>query len=150
MRPWKSLADDGGSASLEFVTTGMILLLPLVYLILTLSAIQAGAFAVEAAARQAARVFVRAADSDEAEARALAAIELALGDYGIEAGDAQIEVRCSPRPSICLNRRGFVTVSVEAAVPLPLLPSALGTDLPLAVRLQSSSTQQVSRFWSGG
>ena len=45
------LRSDGGSASLEFITAGMILLLPMVYLILTMSQIQGGSFAVEGAAR---------------------------------------------------------------------------------------------------
>ena len=62
---WTALSDDG-SASLEFLTAGFILLLPIVYLILTVSSIQAGSLAVEGAARQAARVFVQADDTTEA------------------------------------------------------------------------------------
>ena len=56
------LAQEHGSASLEFLTVGIILLVPLVYLVLALAAIQAGALGVEGAARQAARVAVLAAD----------------------------------------------------------------------------------------
>jgi len=36
---------------------------------------------------------------------------------------------------------------VSVVVPLPLLPPVLTADVPLGVALQSSATQQVSRFW---
>src|SRR5687767_273255 len=68
------LTDDSGSASLEFVTAGLILLLPLVYLILTVATVQAAAFATEGTARQAARVFVRA----DSEAAGRAAVDRAV------------------------------------------------------------------------
>ena len=68
-RRWIEAED--GSASLEFITAGMLLLLPLVYLVLTMAAIQAGAFAVEGAARQAARVYVQSGTVGEANAAAV-------------------------------------------------------------------------------
>ena len=73
-----TLRRDEGSASLEFITAGLILLLPMVYLILTLSQIQGGSFAVEGAARQAARVFVQAETPDAGEAAARRAVDFAL------------------------------------------------------------------------
>ncbi len=33
-------------------------------------------------------------------------------------------------------------------VPLPLAPTALTGDFPLAVHVHASATEQVSRFWS--
>ena len=60
-RPWTD-AGERGSASLEFLTVGMILLVPLVYLVLALAAIQGGSLAVEGAARHAARVAVLTGD----------------------------------------------------------------------------------------
>ena len=143
-------ADECGTASLEFVTAGLVLLLPLVYLVLTMSAIQAGALAVEGASRHAARVFVQAPDAAEASARAQRAVEVALADYGIDADTASISVSCQPRPSECLTRRGFVTITVATSVPLPLVPPVLDLDLALQVPLSSTATQQVSRFWGAG
>src|ERR687898_866630 len=67
-----SISSDRGSASLEFLTVGIILLVPLVYLVLALAAIQAGALGVEGAARQAARVAVIAADRGERDADSVA------------------------------------------------------------------------------
>jgi hypothetical protein len=141
------LAGEEGSASLEFITAGLILLLPLVYLILTMSAIQGGALAVEGASRQAARVFVQSATVAEGQSSALRAVEFALADYGIDAEQATITITCRPQPADCLTRRGFVTVVVEAGVSLPLVPTALTVDAPLAVPVSSTATQQVSRFW---
>jgi len=141
---------DRGSASLEFITAGLILLVPLVYLVLAMAAIQGGALAVESAARQAARVFVQAPDEASASASAQRAINFALADHGIAAGTAVVSVACRPQPSSCLTRRGFVTVSVQISIPLPLVPVALRGAFPLAVPMQASATQQVSRFWGSG
>ena len=142
--------DDRGSASLEFVTVGLVLLVPLVYLVLAMSSIQAGALAVEGAARQATRVFVQSTDLDSAQAAALTAVDFALADHGIDPGSATITVTCEPNPAACLTRRGFVTVAVALSAPLPLVPPVLIGDFPIAVPLTGSATQQVSRFWSAG
>lgn len=150
MRLSKRWTDDHGSASLEFVTAGMILLLPLVYLVLAMASIQAGALAVEGAARQAARVFVQAESVGAGQASAARAVEFALADYGIDIAAADITISCSPNPGNCLTRRGLVTIGVEVSVPLPLVPPALTGDFPLAVPLSASATQQVSRFWGSG
>ena len=139
--------DDDGSASLEFITAGLVLLLPLVYLVLTMSSIQAGAFAVEGAARQAARVYVQSPNVAAANAAASRAVEFALADYGLDADAVTVSVSCRPSPSQCLQRRGFVTVVVTTTVTLPLVPPVLDLDVPLSVPISSTATQQVSRFW---
>ena len=144
-RPWTS--DDDGSASLEFITAGLLLLVPIVYLVLTMASIQAGAFSVEGAARQAARVYVQSATPGEANAAASRAIEFALADYGLDASDVTVSVSCSPNPARCLTRRGFVTVTVTTRVALPLVPPILNLDVPFSVPLTATATQQVSRFW---
>lgn len=143
-------ADDSGSASLEFITAGLVLLVPLVYLVLAMSSIQAGSLAVEGAARQASRVFVQSGDVATGQSSAIRAVEFALTDHGIDPDSASIVVTCAPVPSNCLTRRGFVTVTVELSAPLPLVPPVLVGDFPVAVPLSASSTQQVSRFWSSG
>jgi Flp pilus assembly protein TadG len=149
MPRWKRWTDDDGNASLEFITAGMILLLPLVYLVLVVSAVQAGSLAVEGAARQAVRVFVQARTVDEAQARAERAIQFGLEDYGLEAKDATVSISCQPKPTACLTRLGTVTVNIAVAVQLPLVPSAVTVDLPLSVPLKATATERVSRFWSG-
>lgn len=139
--PW---ADDAGDASLEFVTAGVLLLVPLVYLVVALSVIQAAAFAAEGAARQGARAYVL---SDTGEQAVTRAVEFALADHSVDAASVNVEIACSPAPTACHTPQGYVTVTVDLVVRLPLVP-AIGS---LAeVPIQAASTQQVSRFWGTG
>lgn len=144
-RPW--LGEDAGSASLEFVAAGLILLLPIVYLVLALASIQAGAFAAEAAARQGARLFVQAQTVDEATAAVDRAIRFTLADYGVAEGDAGVSITCVP--TACLEPGAIVTVAVTVSVPLPLVPAVLQGDFPLQVSLEGVAAQRVSRFGVG-
>ena len=57
----RSTAEDG-SALVEFVFLAVLMLVPIVYLIVALGRIQAGALAVEQGAREAGRAFVTAPD----------------------------------------------------------------------------------------
>lgn len=141
------IADDSGSASLEFVTAGVILLVPLVYLVLVLSAVQSGSFAVEGAARQAVRVFVQAETPEAGSVDAQRAIDYALADYGLDAANATVVISCTPHPDSCLTRLGKVTVAVSTSVTLPLVPQVLTLNVPLGIPLEASSTEVVSRFW---
>ncbi|WP_166870251.1 hypothetical protein [Salinibacterium sp. ZJ450] len=139
--------DERGTASLEFITVGVLLLVPLVYLVLTLAALQAGALAVEGAARQAARVYVQAESVPDAAAAAERAVLFALADHGIDREQASVSIECSAT-SDCLTRRSHVTVTVRLTVPLPLLPPVLDLPARMSVPLEAQATQQVSRFWS--
>ncbi|MGN6272176.1 MAG: hypothetical protein ACTHMQ_03715 [Protaetiibacter sp.] len=145
----RGAASDDGSASIEFITVGVLLLVPLVYLVLVVSSLQGASLGVEGAARQASRVFVQAETEGEARAAAERAIRVTLADYGLEAGDAEVAISCRPEPVDCLTRRGFVTVEIVTMVPLPLAPPALGIDVPLGVPVRAIATEQVSRFRAG-
>ena len=142
-------AEEDGTATLEFITAGLILLMPLVYLVLTMAAIQGGALAVEGAARQAVHVFVQAQDAPTAQLQTRRAIEFALADYGLRGEDAAVSIQCAPQPGDCLTRLGTVTVSVALAVPLPLAPPVIAGNARLGVPVQAVATERVSRFWSG-
>ena len=143
-------ADERGSASLEFITVGLLLLLPVVYLVLTLAALQGASLAVEGATRQAARVFVQSGSLADAQAAAQTAIEVTLADYGLDADAAEVQISCRPSPADCLRRQGFVTVTVSTTVPLPLVPPVLQLDLPSGIPVSAVSTEQVSRFAGAG
>jgi Flp pilus assembly protein TadG len=139
--------DEGGSASLEFVTVGLLLLVPTVYLVLALSALESASFGVEGAARQATRVFVQSPSEGSAESAARTAVGVTLADYGLDEQNARVGISCRPSPSDCLTRRGFVTVTITTTVPLPLMPRVLSLHLPAGIPVQSVATEQVSRFW---
>jgi Flp pilus assembly protein TadG len=141
--PW---ADERGSSTLEFLTVGLLLLVPLVYLILTVSALEAGAFSAEGAARQAARVYALSGTESEARDSARRAVEFALDDFGADPDSAKVDISCTPAPDDCLTRRGYVTVTVAVRVALPLLPASVSQGGSVSVPLNASATQQVSRF----
>ena len=138
----RRLAGEVGSASLEFLTVGMILLVPLVYLVLAVASIQAAALGVEGAARQAARVAVLQADGASA-ASVERTVRVVLADYGVDAGTASVSVDCS---GPCDEPGTRITVRVGAAVALPLVPQALAASSIGTVRLDGIATHTVSRF----
>lgn len=138
----RRLTAERGSASLEFLTVGMILLVPLVYLVLAMASIQAAALGVEGAARQAARVAVLQAD-DASAASVERTVRVVLADYGVDAGAASVAVDCS---AACDEPGARITVRVSAAVALPLVPQSLAASSIGTVRLDGIATQTVSRF----
>lgn len=138
----RRLAGEGGSASLEFLTVGMILLVPLVYLVLAVASIQAAALGVEGAARQAARVAVLQADGASV-ASVERTVRVVLADYGVDAGRASVSVDCS---GPCDEPGTRITVRVGAAVALPLVPQALAASSIGTVRLDGIATHTASRF----
>jgi hypothetical protein len=135
---------ERGSASLEFLTVGVLLLVPLVYLVLALAAIQGGALGVEGAARQAARIAVTAPDREAADAAVERAVTIALADYGIDTGGASVVLSCDRAD--CSEPGARVSVSVTARVTLPLVPDVLSLSAIGSVPIESTATQTVSRF----
>lgn len=142
----RALADDAGSASLEFLTVGLILLVPLVYLALALGQIQHAVLGIEGASRHAARVIAQASSHDEGIATADRAIRVAIADAGIVPEAVSVAVDCAPQPAVCTTRRGTVTVRVDATVPLPLAPPVLQLDVGVGVPVSALATQPVSAF----
>lgn len=138
---------DRGTAALEFVTAGLILLVPTVYLIVALAAVQGAQLAAAGAARQAARVYVQAESEGDAGAEASAAIAFALADFGLPQDAAAVQIVCAPRSDACLTRKGTVTVTVRVRASLPLVPDVLDLRREAAVTVQATSTNRVSRLW---
>lgn len=134
--------DDGGSAVLEFTFLGLLLLVPVVYLVLTVGAVQGASFAVVGAADQAAKVFVDSETAEEAYARAQQAVDLAVTDFGFPSEDAGITITCG---GTCLEPGSSVTVAVDLDVSLPLIPTMPGLNTSAAT-VDSSATQLVERF----
>jgi hypothetical protein len=134
---------ERGSASLEFITLGVLLLVPLVYLVLALAAVQAATFATEGAARHAARLAVLARDEGAARSAADRAVRLALEDFGVDATHS-VAVDCAPAGR-CGEPGARVTVRVDASVPLPFVPDLLGARVG-SVHVRGVATQTVSKY----
>jgi hypothetical protein len=128
----------------EFLGAALLLLIPLVYLVVTLGRVQAGAFAAEGAARDAVRAMVTAESSAAGAARAEAAVGIALADQGFARESGALTLECSAQP--CLMPGAAVGAVVRVEVPLPLLPDAVRGWVPLSVPVEATRTGTVDRY----
>lgn len=138
--------DERGSATVEFVVLATVMLVPLVYLVVTLGRLQAASFAVDSAARAGVRSFTRAPDEATAQSRAMAAVQLALGDQGFAGAAPGAQVTCSASP--CLTPQGRVAVQVSLDVVLPGVPAVLDAVVPTHVTVRSTQWGIVDEFRS--
>lgn len=141
MRPWNNIADrmrdDAGSATLEFLGLGVLLLVPISYGALTLVGLEQATLATELAARNGARVLAANAAN---ESLARAHLHHALDDQGLDPADATIETRCHPNPNCLAETVGTgqsITVTVRIQVTLPGLPGGQGS---LGIPVEASAT----------
>lgn len=137
-------AGERGSAVVEFVFLAVMLMVPLFYLVMTLSRIQAAAYAASAAAREAGRAFVTASEPAAAHERASAAARIAFEDQGFRADAAELTMTCDGTP--CLRADGWVEMATTVTVPLPLVPSFARRVVPLEVPVTASHVAVVDRF----
>jgi hypothetical protein len=133
---------DQGSAVVELVWLGMLLLLPLLWIVLSVFEVQRGAFAVTSAARSAARAYALADNDAVGKAQARAAIRQALDDQGGQDREFRLTVSCA---GPCHQAGSVVTVRVWHGVDLPLLPAVLGGDAP-SFRLDATHTVPIGQF----
>lgn len=149
----RDVRDDSGGAIVEFVALTLLLLIPVVYLVVTMSRIQAGILAAEAAAHDAARAVVvegvRSLEQGKSHATALEAgtarsrvlVDVAAGNFGFSAEDVHVAFGCSANP--CLSLGSNVTADVEIEVALPGIPGFVGRYVPLAVTVSGTATAPV-------
>lgn len=136
---------DDGNALVEFTYLSVLLMVPLVYVLLSVFQVQKAAFGTTEAARQAGRAFTRSSSVDQAEARGAAASALALKDQGIT-GAAAPRFECLGGP--CLTPGSRVRVTVTCRVTLPLLGSVLGGGRG-SIPVTASHTEYVDVFRAG-
>ncbi len=138
---------EEGSAVVEFVTLGVLLLIPVIYFVLAMGQIQAAAFAVESASREGARVLTAADDEEEGAARMATVVDLALADQGFEPPDdppPTVSVTCEAEP--CLTPEAAVTVLVEVEVVLPGVPAFVDGLIPTRVPVSAHAVAVVDRY----
>lgn len=136
---------DQGSATVELVWLGILLLVPLLWIVLSVFEVQRGAFGVSAAARAAARAYALAPDDASGHQRAEAVAAQALADQGLADAPLEVTVSCTPHPSDCHSGTSVITVRITSSVVLPLLPDALGGGQP-RFALDASHTVPIGRY----
>jgi len=144
------LREDGGSASLEFLTVGLLMLVPLIYVVVALGQIQHQALGAEAAARHVARAISLSSDAASAGSSASQVLSAVMAEYDLDASITSLSISCVPASASCPTAGSTVRVSVATRVSLPLAPPVLGLDQVASVPVEASAVQRMSRFWSGG
>lgn len=140
----RRLAGEDGNAVLEFVVLAAALLIPALYLVLTLGNVQAAVFAADTISRDAARIHATETDPGLATVRTSEHSRMVLEDHGLPAGQV-VEIRCSEDP--CSTPGGTVSAHVRIPVPVPGLGPILGDVGPVAVG--SSHAVQVDQYRAG-
>jgi hypothetical protein len=135
---------DAGSAVVEFVTLGLLMMVPLVYLVIAMGRVQAASFAADGSARSAARAFVTAPGDTEGRDRARVAVRLGLRDQGFDDTAGSLDLECSASPCLTPGARVVATVSVN--VVLPGVPALLDRAVPLHVTVTATQVGTVDEF----
>ena len=139
----RRVRDDSGNALVEFTYLAVLLMVPLVYVMLSVFEVQRAAFGTTEAARQAGRAFARADTVEQGRARGSAAAELALRDQGV---DLVRDVRFDCLDGPCLSPGSRVRVTVRYDVRLPLLGAVFGRGPRGTIPVTARHTESVDRF----
>ena len=118
--------DEAGSALVELSWLAIILLVPLIWIVVSVFEVQQGAFATSAAARAAGRAYALAPDDATGEARARAVVEQVLADQGTPGQRARVKITCEAPGDSCHVGTAVITVRIHSGVDLPFFPAILG------------------------
>ena len=130
---------DDGNALVEFTYLSVLLMVPLIYVLVTVFQVQRASFGVTEAARQAGRAYATSDDAASGTARAQVAARIAMRDQGLSCGSCLSSVGGSLAPD------GRVTASVEHFVRLPLLGRLFSAERG-GIRVDATSVARVDRF----
>ncbi|MDK7083639.1 pilus assembly protein [Pseudoglutamicibacter cumminsii] len=127
LKPCAKTEPERGSAIVEFIGLSVLLAIPLMYLMLAISMVQASNLAAVAAADQAARIVSHSNATPDTGApgtreKAEHAIADVMNGYGIAADNASLSVECS---GPCPGPGSLITARVEVRVPLPFVPEGV-------------------------
>lgn len=137
--------DERGSALVELTWLAILLLVPMLWIVMSVFSVQRGAFAVSAAARAAGRAYALAPTDAEGRQRAQVAARQALADQGVADAPLDLDITCRPFPRDCHAGTSLITVVIRSRVDLPLMPSVLGGDAP-SFALDASHTVPIGQF----
>ena len=144
----RHLADESGSAVIEFIVIAVLVLIPMCYVVLSVMRVQAAVFATTQAVREAGRAFTMADTSNAGFAAARMAAELAFTDQGFDSGTEGMRITCSP--GACLSPGSNVEVSLDWNVPLPWLPPSLAESRAGSVPIRAVHQSPVDAYRADG
>ena len=137
--------DEAGSALVELSWLAIILLVPLIWIVISVFEVQQGAFATSAAARAAGRAYALAPDDATGEARAKAVVKQVLADQGTPDQRARVEISCEAPGDNCHVGTSVITVRIDSGVDLPFFPAILGKGAA-SFSLDASHTVPIGQY----
>lgn len=133
--------EEGGFALLEVIMLGLVLLVPVVWMLTVASEMHRGALATTAAVREAGNEAARSADRVSAGRAVHRAVEEALTDHGLDASSARIKW------SFDFTRGG--AVEVQVSYPVTVLRAPLIGDVGgPSVWIRAGHTARIDPFRS--
>lgn len=133
--------DDEGSAVVEFLLVGVVLLVPILIFVGVLAQAQAAAFAAVAAAQQGSQVLASQPAGKVSTGQVQSAAALPAADQGFDDGEIEVTVTCSD--GTCEEAGATATVTAVATVRLPRIPFVGMAEI---VQMEHSSTVVVGRY----
>jgi hypothetical protein len=125
----RQVCGDAGNAVLEFVVLAAFLMVPLIYIIVAVAAVQGSAYGATEATREAGRAYVGAATSFDASRQACTAAIVALRNAVDAPFDCATQLHVS-----CVSDTGCsaglvpgetIRVEIDLTVGLPFLPTSV-------------------------
>ena len=141
----RASGDERGSALVEFCWVGLILFIPITWIVISVFQVQQGAFAVNGAARAAARAFALAPDDVTGASRAKAVVDQTLADQGGTGQVGDVTVSCRPFPNDCHAGTSLITIRIVSGVTIPFLPAVLG-EQQRSFELTATHTVPIGQF----
>ena len=133
--------DDEGSAVIEFLLVGVVLLVPILIFVGVLAQAQAAAFAAVAAAQQGSQVLATQPAGEVSTAQVQAAAALPAADQGFDDGEVAVSVTCSD--GACEEAGATATVTAVATIRLPRIPFVGTVEV---AQMEHSSTVVIGRY----
>ncbi|RKW70999.1 hypothetical protein [Galactobacter caseinivorans] len=130
---------EEGSVLVEFVGLAVLLMVPLVYLLITLASLQSASLASVTLSEDVARIHASAPDRATGERRAQRAVQETAEGYALPTDSIRVDLGCSPG---CSEPGARVTATVHVSVGLPLMPAGSTT----VAQVRSSSTSLTPRY----
>jgi Flp pilus assembly protein TadG len=137
------IREERGSAVLEFIVIAVAVLMPLVYIVMSIATVHSASMASSQAVREASRAFTMAASPGAAMSSAQQAAQIALANHGFALDPRTLTVQCIGG---CLAPGSSVSVALDWPVPLPWLPDTLRGSA--AVRIATAHTLPVDVYRS--
>lgn len=146
-RRWRhrlgAIREDRGSAVLEFIVIGVLVLVPLAYVVISVMTVQAATLASTQAVREAARAFSTADSVSQGNAAAVTAAQVAFEDQGFTLPKDALRIGC---PGGCLEPGSSIDVHLSWGVDLPWLPASLAESRALTVPIEVAHTTPVDSY----